>query len=163
MPTTLDADRFRAIFRRHAAAVAVVTLNGPVGPVGFTATSVISVSATPPVLAFSVASASSSWPALSSAETVVVNFLRADQADVSTRFATPGIDRFGTGDWHALPSGEPVLHGTRAWMHAQVIDRIPVGASYLVAVRALASSAPPLDAEPLIYLNRTYPRLQDED
>lgn len=156
----LDPDRYRAIFRQHAAAVAVVTLDGPTGPVGFTATSVISVSASPPVLAFSVAGTSSSWPALSTAETLVVNFLAADQADVSARFATPGIDRFGRGGWYRLPTGEPVLRGTQAWVHAQVIDRVPVGASYLVAVRALTSSAPPLDGHPLIYLNRTYARLR---
>jgi flavin reductase (DIM6/NTAB) family NADH-FMN oxidoreductase RutF len=160
--SVLDADRYRAIFRQHAAAVAVVTLNGAAGPVGFTATSVISVSASPPVLAFSVAGTSSSWPALATAETVVVNFLSTDQADLSTRFATPGIDRFRDGGWDRLPTGEPVLHGTRAWVHAQVLDRIPAGGSYLVALRALSSSAPPPEAEPLIYLNRAYPRLRTQ-
>lgn len=52
--TELTAQELKAIFRRHAAAVAVVTLQGPAGPAGFTATSVISVSATPPHLAFSI-------------------------------------------------------------------------------------------------------------
>ncbi len=158
----LDPDRYRAIFRQHAAAVAVVTLEGPAGPVGFTVTSVISVSASPPMLAFSIAGTSSAWPALSVAETVVVNFLAAGQADVSTRFATPGIDRFGAGGWDRLPSNEPVLHGTHAWIQTQVVDRVPVGGSHLVALHALASSTSPLDAEPLIYLDRRYRRLRSE-
>ncbi|MET4100462.1 flavin reductase (DIM6/NTAB) family NADH-FMN oxidoreductase RutF [Agrococcus sp. UYP10] len=152
----LEADRFRAIFRQHAAAVAVVTLEGPSGPVGFTATSVISVSASPPVLAFSVAGTSSSWPTLSTAETVAVNFLSADQADVSARFATPGIDRFADSGWDRLPTGEPVLHGVRARVRARVLDRIPAGSSFLVTLLGLESDAPRREARPLIYLDRTY-------
>ncbi|ROR66705.1 flavin reductase family protein [Agrococcus jenensis] len=158
----LDQHRYRAIFRQHAAAVAVVTLDGPTGPVGFTATSVISVSASPPVLAFSVAGTSSSWPALSTAETVVVNFLSADQADVSARFATPGIDRFADRGWDRLPTGEPVLHGVRARVRARVLDRIPAGSSFLVTLLGLDSDAPRRDARPLIYLDRTYPLLQSQ-
>ena len=57
----LDADQFRAIFRQHPAGVAVVTLVAEDGrPVGFTATSVISVSADPPLVAFSINTTSSS-------------------------------------------------------------------------------------------------------
>ncbi len=50
----LSAEEYKAVFRRHPAGVAVVTLVDPVTRelVGFTATSVISVSADPPVLAF---------------------------------------------------------------------------------------------------------------
>lgn len=74
---------------------------------GFTATSVISVSAAPPLLAFSLASTSSSWPAISAARTVTVNFLSADQDDVSARFATSGIDRFAAGGWSPSRPGSP--------------------------------------------------------
>ncbi|MGI3779839.1 MAG: flavin reductase family protein, partial [Janthinobacterium lividum] len=92
--SALAADAFKGVFRRHPAGVAVITTVVDGQPVGFTATSVISVSADPPLLAFSVDSASSSWPALASAETLVVNFLSAAQVEVSARFATSGIDRF---------------------------------------------------------------------
>ena len=61
---TLDRESFGALFRRHPAGVAVITLTDGPRPVGFTATSVISVSAQPPVLAFSINDTSSSWPVL---------------------------------------------------------------------------------------------------
>ena len=98
---------FRQLFRRHPAGVAVVTLVDPILhlPVGFTATSVISVSADPPTLAFSISRGSSSWPALYAAESVVVNFLRAGAEDVSSRFATHGIDRFADVDFARLDTG----------------------------------------------------------
>ncbi len=153
----LSPDEYKQVFRRHAAGVAVVTLRDADRPVGFTATSVISVSAAPPLLAFSLASGSSSWPALSRATTVAVSFLAEGQEDVSTRFATSGIDRFADGGWTALPTGEPVVDGAQAWVRARVVQRTPVGDSYLVSLRALAHGV--RDALPLVYRDRVYHRL----
>jgi flavin reductase (DIM6/NTAB) family NADH-FMN oxidoreductase RutF len=158
MPAGLDAEEFKTVFRHHAAAVAVVTLTGPAGPVGFTATSITSVSAEPPVLAFSVSASSSSWPALATTETVVVNFLAHNQADVAARFATPGIDRFAADDWFPLPTGEPVLENTRVNVRARILDRVAAGSSYILTLQALDHSYPQPAAGPLLYLNGTYHR-----
>lgn len=43
----LSAEEFKLAFRNHAAGVSVITAEGAAGPVGLTATSVFSVSATP--------------------------------------------------------------------------------------------------------------------
>ena len=151
----VSSEAFRSVFRRHPAGVAVVTLGDGDRPVGFTATSVISVSAEPPLLAFSVAGTSSSWPALERADTLAINFLGADQVDVSARFATSGVDRFAGVGWAWLPTGEPVLADVPAWVRGQVIQRTPVGASFLVVVQALdahqGGSVPPL-----VYHDRAY-------
>src|SRR5699024_3781453 len=45
----LEREAFTGVFRRHPAGVAVVTLLDDGRPVGFTATSLISVSAQPPI------------------------------------------------------------------------------------------------------------------
>lgn len=175
----LTPDRYKAVFRGHPAGVAVVALEHDGRPVGFTATSVISVSAAPPLLAFSLASTSSSWPAVSAARTLAVSFLADDQADVSARFATSGIDRFADGGWSPLPTGEPVVDGALSWVRGRVLQRTPVGDSYLVSLRALTSSveggAPGMSgtagavlpdggaaarpSSPLVYHDRTYHRI----
>ncbi|WP_263118226.1 flavin reductase family protein [Cellulomonas sp. RIT-PI-Y] len=151
----LTPEQYKSVFRQHAAGVAVVTLLGDDGPVGFTATSVISVSADPPLLAFSIDSGSSSWPALSRARTLVVGFLANDQAELSGRFAARGVDRFAAGGWSSLDTGEPVLDGVQSWVRGRVVQRTPVGTSYLVSVRALSHAARP-EAEPLVYRDRAY-------
>lgn len=158
----LTPDEYKQVFRRHPAGVAVVTLADPATgrPVGFTATSVISVSAAPPVLAFSVASTSSSWPALATAATVVVNFLGDGQADLSARFATHGVDRFAGTEHVLLEDGEPVLVGTLTWVHGRVLERIAVGDSYLVTVHAVASDTS-TQGTPLVYHDRAYTQLGD--
>jgi hypothetical protein len=94
----LSADDFKAAFRNHPAGVAVITADAGDGPVGLTATSVISVSASPALLVFSLSAFSSSAPALAKAETLVVHLLGADQRDWprhsppagSTASRTPG-------------------------------------------------------------------------
>lgn len=156
----LSADDYKAVFRRHPAGVAVVALEHEGRPVGFTATSVISVSASPPLLAFSLASTSSSWPAICAARTLTVSFLADDQDDVSARFATSGIDRFAGGGWSRLASGEPVIDGALSWVRGRVVQRTPVGDSYLVSLRALSSGTRG-DAAPLVYHDRAYHRIGD--
>src|SRR5690606_24846289 len=155
--TELSAEEYKAVFRRHPAGVAVVTLVEPVTRelVGFTATSVISVSADPPVLAFSVLSTSSSWPALQHAPTVVVNFLGYEQVSASQRFATSGIDRFDGVAFHQLATGEPVLDGALTWVRGVVAQRLPVGESHLVTVHAVESDSSRAGT-PLIYHDRQY-------
>jgi flavin reductase (DIM6/NTAB) family NADH-FMN oxidoreductase RutF len=162
----LAADTFRAVFRAHPAGVAVVALVDEGGrPVGFTATSVISVSAEPPLLAFSLASTSSSWAAVARARTLTVSFLADHQDDVSARFATSGIDRFAAGGWSTLPTGEPAIDGATSWVRAEVVQRTAVGGSHLVTVLALESSIIPerasLTTRPLVYHDRRYHRIGD--
>ncbi|MBK5250383.1 MAG: flavin reductase family protein [Actinomycetales bacterium] len=151
----LNPEEYKQVFRRHPAGVAVVTLAGPEGPVGFTATSVISVSADPPLLGFVIASTSSSWPAVRSASTVAVNFLGAGSRALSQRFATRGVDRFDGAAWTALPTGEPIFDEATTWVRGRVMQRIPAGDSYLVTLRALTSGAPRAGA-PLVYHDRSY-------
>ncbi|WP_454041664.1 flavin reductase family protein [Cellulosimicrobium sp. Marseille-Q8652] len=167
----LSPDEYKAVFRQHPAGVAVVALEHEGRPVGFTATSVISVSAAPPLLAFSLASTSSSWPAISTARTLTVSFLADHQDDVSARFATSGIDRFADGGWSRLGTGEPVIDGALSWVRGRVVQRTPVGDSYLVSLRALASrtgdaarpdaAEPARAASPLVYHDRAYHRIGD--
>jgi len=58
-----DLSAFKLAFRRHAAGVAVVTGRTPEGtPVGFTATSLASLAAVPPLATFNMARISTSCP-----------------------------------------------------------------------------------------------------
>ena len=155
----LDAEAFKRVFRQPTAGVAGITLRAEDhGLVGLTATSVISVSADPPILAFSIAASSSSWPAMARASSVAVSFLADDQHAGATRFAAADIERFAEGGWSVLDTGEPVIDGAAAWARGEVLQRIPVGRSYLVSVLASASGRRP-GSSALVYRDRTYHRL----
>ncbi|WP_322760657.1 flavin reductase family protein [Frankia sp. Cr2] len=160
----VDPGTYRGVFRRHAAGVTVVTLDGPSGPVGFTATSVASLSLEPPLISLSVSSVSSSWPALLHADTVVVHLLSDGQDDTAQRFAAKGVDRFAPPTrWTRLPTGEPVLTETAAWVRARLEHRIVTGDHRLLVARVLQAHVEDDDARPLIYHNGRYGTLTVDD
>lgn len=152
----VPVEEFRRLFRRHAAGVTVVTLDGPAGPVGFTATSVSSISAEPPLVSLAVAATSSSSPALLAADSLLVHFLGAAQQETAARFSTSGVDRFAAPSvWCKLPTGEPLLTDAPAWLRGRIEYRLPVGDHYLVVARVLRTHVATEDA-PLVYHDGQY-------
>jgi flavin reductase (DIM6/NTAB) family NADH-FMN oxidoreductase RutF len=129
------AEAFRAAFRGHPAGLAIVTAAGPDGPVGLTASSVASLSADPPALAFSLTRAGTTAAAVLAGGTALVHLLDAADIALADRFAGPG-DRFAAPTrWAALPTGEPRLLDTGLALRCRVLSATEVGASVLVAAR----------------------------
>jgi flavin reductase (DIM6/NTAB) family NADH-FMN oxidoreductase RutF len=77
---TAGPDPFRAAMRHHAKGVAVITA-GAEHPVGFCATSLVSLSLEPPIVSFAVGLHSSSWRTIETARHVMVHLLAENQAD----------------------------------------------------------------------------------
>lgn len=160
-PQLASPDLLRSVFRQHAAGVAVITAQGASGPVGFTATSLVSVSADPPMLSFGIGTVASSWPAVSEAEHVGVHILGEHQLDLATTFARSGADRFGAGTrWFEGPEGVPVLDGTLAWLVCRVAARVPAGDHRIVLAEAVLGD-PAGVGRPLLYHQGRFNALRD--
>ncbi|CAO5235646.1 flavin reductase family protein [Frankia sp. AgKG'84/4] len=152
----IDGELFRTVFRGHPAGVAIITADAGAGPVGFTATSLSSLSAEPPMVVFAISASASAWPHLRTAGTFVVNLLSSAQADVARRFARSGIDRFAAPTrWSTLATGEPLLEGGRAWLRCAARPPIEAGDHYLVVGLVLDAGTDP-GAAPLIYHDREF-------
>lgn len=158
---SVSGELFRSVFRRHPAGVTVVTLGSPSGPVGFTATSVVSVSMDPPLLSFAIAQTSSSLAALSRAESVLIHWPEAGQSDLATRFARSAQERFSDPEmWTALSSGEPLLHGVATWVRCLLTERVQAGDHTIVIGRVVeACMDGGGDNAPLAYLDGRYHEL----
>lgn len=155
-------DEFKDAFRGHPAGVAIITATGPSGPVGLTASSVASVSAEPPILAFSLASTEGSAGVISNADTIVVHLLGAENSELAAVFAARGSKRFGPDmEWSTLAGGEPLLGGVPQALVCRILSRIEAGSSTLLAAAVLEIHAGPA-AAPLVYHDRTYHRLSGE-
>ncbi|MFC8594199.1 flavin reductase family protein [Streptomyces atroolivaceus] len=129
-------ERFKQAFRRYPAGVVVVTADAGLGPVGFTATSLSSLSLAPPLVSFGIGTSASSWPHIERASSAVVNFLGVEQQQVATTFATSGVDRFAAPTrWRRLPGGEPVLDGVTGWLRLTVQTIVPAGDHRIVVAR----------------------------
>jgi flavin reductase (DIM6/NTAB) family NADH-FMN oxidoreductase RutF len=160
-PWLASPDLLRSVFRRHAAGVAVITAAAPNGPVGFTATSLSSVSAEPPMLSFGIGTGASSWPAVSRARHVGVHILGEHQQELAATFARSGADRFGPPTaWHEGPEGVPVLEGVLAWLVCRVVARVPAGDHRIVLAEVVLGD-PEGAGRPLLYHQGRFTALRD--
>ncbi|MER7701174.1 flavin reductase family protein [Streptomyces sp. NPDC096095] len=159
-PAVATPELFRAVFRCHAAGVAVITAAGEC-PVGFTATSLTSVSAEPPLISFGVGTSSSSWPVLAGAEHVGVHLLGEHQRELAATFARSGADRFGPStDWSSGPEGVPLLAGVSAWLVCRVVTRVPAGDHRIVIAEVVAGASSGA-GRPLVYHQGRFTALRD--
>ncbi|MER0444243.1 flavin reductase family protein [Streptomyces sp. Edi4] len=160
-PQTVTPELFKSVFRQHAAGVAVITAQRGGRPVGFTATSLNSVAAEPPLISFGIGTGSSSWPVVAEAEYVGVHILGEHQRELAATFARSGADRFGPAtDWRPGPEGVPVLDGVLAYLVCRVVARVPAGDHRIVLARAVAGD-PAGAGRPLLYHQGRFNALRD--
>ncbi|MDQ0579299.1 flavin reductase family protein [Streptomyces rishiriensis] len=160
-PHLASPELLRSVFRRHAAGVAVITASGESGPVGFTATSLSSVSAEPPMLSFGIGTGASSWPVVSRAAHVGVHILGEHQQGLAATFARSGADRFGAPTvWREGPLGVPVLDDVLAWLVCRVVARVPAGDHRIVLAEVVLGD-PEGVGRPLLYHQGRFTALRD--
>lgn len=159
MTTAPDAtgfDAFAQAFRRHAAGVAVITALSPDGrPVGFTATSLASLAAAPPMATFNMARSASSWPAIEATDRVAIHMLGLDDLAVAKIMAGDNARRFDGDHWEPGPHGLPILKGVTAWMVGTIVARTAVADNAMIAVQIEEGALGEPD-EPLLYHERAF-------
>ena len=135
-PAGLDTESYKALARRWAATVTVVTVRRKGGALdGFTCTAFTPVSMDPPLILVSATNTSSAMPMMADAEAFAVNLLSPAQEGLGTLFSMPHGQR---GDFwaqvpHALDAwGVPLLLGAAGAFSARVNQLIPAGDHTLV-------------------------------
>ncbi|KGJ82835.1 flavin oxidoreductase [Cryobacterium roopkundense] len=152
----LDLAAFKHAFRRHAAGVAAIsTLAEDGSPVGFTATSLASLSAVPPLATFNMARSASTWPAIVHSDRVIIHMLGARNRAVAEKLAGPHAERFIGDHWHVGPHGLPVLNDVTSWMVGRIVERIAVHNNAVVVVQ-IEGGGIGEDDDALLYHERAY-------
>lgn len=120
---------FREAMSRLAAAVNVVTTDGPGGRAGFTASAVCSVTDEPPTLLVCINRQSSAYAAFAANSALCVNVLSADHEEISNTFGgkTAMHERFATAEWSVRETGAPVLKNALAHFECRISQRVAVG------------------------------------
>ena len=149
---------FLEAFRRHGAGISVVTaLKKDGSPTGFTATSLASLSAAPPLATFNMSQTASSWSSMKVDETVIIHMLSTDNLELAQTMAGEAGERFAGDHWAPGPDGLPLLKGISAWLHAKIVDTMEVEFSATVAVRILGGNVGP-SGDALVYQGKDYRR-----
>lgn len=155
MPEPLHAEQLRAILRRFAAGVTVITAIGDEGaPAGMTATAFTSVSLTPPMVLICVDATARTRRAIEGHGAFAVNVLAADQEHVARRFASKVDDKFEGVSWGPGASGVPVIEGALATVECRVARAVEAGTHVVYIGEVLAGLA--AAADPLVYFDGSY-------
>src|ERR1700710_1710212 len=151
-----DLDAFKRVFRRHAAGVAAVTaLDASGKPVGFTATSLASLAAVPPLATFNMAQIASAYAAMTVGNHVAIHTLGPRTRHLAQKLAADNAVRFEGDHWTPGPYGVPILEGVTSWMLGKIIEVHPVHNNAVIVVQIETGALGPED-EALLYHERTY-------
>jgi 3-hydroxy-9,10-secoandrosta-1,3,5(10)-triene-9,17-dione monooxygenase reductase component len=160
-PEAVAAARmFRDVLGRFASGVTVVTAMSGGDPVGLTCQSFSSVSLNPPLVLFIPARTSRAWPAIQRSGKFCVNFLSADQSELSNQMASKGADKFAGVAWSPAPAtGSPLVHDTLAYVDCQIHQVHEAGDHNIVVGRVLDLGLPEDDSGiewPLLFYRGQY-------
>ena len=157
------ADVIGALRQRWACGVAIVTaVDGEGGYRGVTVSSLMVVSAEPPVIAVALTATSSFHELAAPGHLLGVSVLDARHEFPSERFAgrAPLPDGRFAGIAHHLVEGVPILTGALAWAVGSVWRREEIGDHVLVLL-AVSGGAPGEDTDdPLLRYEGRYRRLE---
>lgn len=133
----------RSLFRRATASAWVVTsaIDDEVGPVGFTAISIVSVSLDPPLVSFNISKSSSSLVTLGRSRRAALHLLGEEQDHLASRFASDRTRRFvQDGRWR-WEDGLPSLRDVTVRLVTTLTDLVDAGDSYVAIARVERTAA----------------------
>ena len=160
-PESNPVDALKAVFRRHASGVSVITMVGVDGePVGFTATSMTSLGATPPLASFNVASGASTWRHLCEAKYVAIHTLGLENMALAQKMAADHTKRFTDSDWHRGPHELPIFDSASAVLVCRIREIHNVESNAVVIVE-IENGLVGTETDPLIYHQRSYKTARD--
>jgi flavin reductase len=151
---------FRDAMAKMAAAVNIITTDGPAGKAGFAATAVCSVTDSPASLLICLNRTASVFETVIANGIVCVNVLSAEHQALSSLFGgkTPVDERFAAADWHVGTTGAPMLSDAMVSFDCVITETLDIGTHRILfcSVKAIeereASGA-------LLYFKRGYHHL----
>ena len=157
----VDAAEYAAALRQYAAGVVLMTVRDDIDDVGTTVTSVMSVSADPPLIAVGLAAEGYPREVLESIGSCAVNVLTAEQAIVASRFASAGRPSarhlLESVPWSRAPLSEAiVLNGGLAALDCRVERLLAAGDHVLVLLAVEGVLSVNTDSDPLLRLRGRY-------
>ena len=145
----------REVLGSFCTGVVVITAIGD-EPLGFTCQSFASLSLDPPLVSFSPARTSTTWPRIREVGSFCVNVLAEDHKDLSGQFARSGTDKFAGVTWTPSATGAPVLDGVVSWIDCRLSAEHD-GGDHTIVVGEVLDLAADVDKHPLLFYRGSYP------
>jgi flavin reductase (DIM6/NTAB) family NADH-FMN oxidoreductase RutF len=153
----IDPGLFRAVLRRWASGVTIVTTHAGAHDAGMTVSAFSSVSLDPPLVLVCADKKAKTRPLIDASGIFAVNVLAEDQHELSNRFAKDGNEdvRFHDLVCRRGPSGALWLPDTLAVLDCRVESRHDAGDHVIYVGHVIAAEVHPTRA-PLVYCDAGY-------
>ena len=160
---TPEQHQFRQAMAHLAAAVNIVTTDGPHGRLGITVSAVCSVTDSPPTVLVCVNQRSAAHDVFASNGMVAVNVLASEQTDLARHFSgatnVPMAERFAWDIWEE-GTAAPTLRDARVALVGRIKDSLTRGTHSVMFVE-IESIRIRDEAEALVYYDRGFHRVSE--
>ena len=150
----IDSMLQRQVMGRFATGVTLLTTRFDEGVLGMTANAVMSLSLDPPLIVVSVDKKNSMHECLIQGKCFALNMLRADQEEISRRFAVSGPKDFSGLRLTAAETGAPILVDAIAFVDCKLVEILSGGDHDMFVGEPVAGEV--RDGEPLIFYGGEY-------
>jgi flavin reductase (DIM6/NTAB) family NADH-FMN oxidoreductase RutF len=158
----VSPEAFLRACAQFSTGVAIATAVDPAGsPHGMTVNSFTSVSLEPPLVLVCIDLKARIHQQVVASEAFGINILRESQQALSTHFARPGEDRFGTVEWFAGETGVPLIPDVLATMECLVVQRVESGDHTILIGEVVAATRH--EGRPLIFFSSGYRSLDGSE
>ena len=149
-----DSKLQRQIMGRFATGVTLLTTRFDEGILGMTANAVMSLSLEPPLVVVAVDKENSMHECLTQGKCFALNMLRADQEEISRRFAVSGPKDFSGLELTVAETGAPILVDAIAFVDCRLVEILPGGDHDMFIGEPVAGKT--RDGDPLIFYGGKY-------
>ncbi|GAA3725265.1 flavin reductase (DIM6/NTAB) family NADH-FMN oxidoreductase RutF [Spinactinospora alkalitolerans] len=148
--SAISQQHYRKVMGRLPTGVVAVTgLDAAGEELGFIVGTFASLSLSPPLVTFSVAETSSTWPKIRRRQNFTANVLASPQTDVCRALSRKGVEKFQGLQYTTGPLGTPHLHGAIAWIDCAVQAEVVVGDHFMVVGSVMSMES--AEGEPLLF------------
>ncbi|EMY33157.1 flavin reductase domain-containing protein [Arthrobacter crystallopoietes BAB-32] len=144
-----DLEIMKTFNRQFVTGVTVVTTQEGGVPKGLAVNAYASVSLEPPLVMVCIQKTSSTYPALFASSHLGINILSNQQKSTVATFASKSADKFAEIDWHAGPSGSPLIDGSSAALEAEIRERFQAKTHTIFICRVRHAEVS--EASPMVY------------
>lgn len=139
MVTAFDQVHFRAVMGHLPTGVVALSAIAPAAarPCGLVVGTFQSLSLEPPLVTFSVARTSTSWPKVRAAGRLCASVLAAGQESVCGALSSKQPDKFRDIDWSLSEAGTPQIAGALAWIDCDIRQELDGGDHVIVIARVV--------------------------
>lgn len=151
----MEASAFKEALSKFATGVAVITTDGPDGPMGITVNSFASLSLDPPLVLWSIDKSSRRCEIFKNAKNSAIHILEAGQGDTAKAFTKPDHNMNGA---PVNAQGVRTVEGCLARLDCEMHEVLEGGDHYILVSRVLNAEVG--DGAPLLFFGSGFRKME---